>query len=55
MLRLIASGKRNREIAEELFISPNTVANHVRNILAKTASHNRAAAAGYATQHGLTS
>ncbi len=48
VLRLIAAGKSNREIAEELFISLNTVANHVRNILAKTATANRAEAAAFA-------
>ena len=54
VLRLIAAGKSNSEIGDELFISPNTVAVHVRNILAKTNSPNRAAAAGYAMQRGLT-
>lgn len=53
VLRLIASGKSNRLIAEELFISPNTVANHITNILNKTNAVNRTGAATYAAQHGL--
>lgn len=53
VLRLIAAGKSNREIAEELFISLNTVANHVRNILAKTATANRAEAAAFAISFKL--
>jgi DNA-binding NarL/FixJ family response regulator len=52
-LRLIAVGKSNLEIAQELFISPNTVAHHVTNILNKTSSANRTEAATYAAQHGL--
>ncbi len=53
VLRLIAAGKRNKEIAEELFISPNTVLRHVSNIFAKTGVANRAEAATYAARHGL--
>ena len=53
VLRLIAAGKSNREIAEELFISPNTVANHVRNILTKTDTANRAEAAAFAISSHL--
>ena len=53
VLRLIAAGKRNKEIAEELFISPNTVLRHVSNIFAKTGVANRAGAATYAGRHGL--
>lgn len=41
VLRLIAAGKTNRDIAEELIISPRTVANHVTNILNKTNAANR--------------
>jgi len=53
VLQLICSGKTDREIGEDLFISVNTVGNHVRNILAKTDTANRTEAAGYANQHGL--
>jgi DNA-binding CsgD family transcriptional regulator len=54
VLRLIALGKSNQEIAQELFISSNTVAHHVTNILNKTSSANRTEAATYAARHGLT-
>jgi DNA-binding CsgD family transcriptional regulator len=53
VLRLIALGKSNRDIAEMLFVSPNTVANHVRSILTKTATANRTEAAAYALRYGL--
>ena len=53
VVRLIATGLSNREIAEILFISINTVANHVRNILTKTGTNNRAEAAAYAMRHAL--
>ena len=53
VLRLVAAGRSNREIAAALFISHNTVLRHVSNILAKTGAANRAEAAAYATRHGL--
>ena len=53
VLRLVASGRSNPEIAEELFISPRTVTTHVSNILNKTNSANRAEASTYASQNGL--
>ncbi|MFQ6030260.1 MAG: LuxR C-terminal-related transcriptional regulator, partial [Dehalococcoidia bacterium] len=53
VLRLVAAGKSNREIADELIISLRTVANHVANILTKTNSANRAEAASFATREGL--
>ncbi len=53
VLRLVATGKTNQEIATALFRSPNTVANHVRNILGKTKAANRAEAAAFAARHGL--
>jgi DNA-binding CsgD family transcriptional regulator len=53
VVRLIAAGKSNQEIALALFRSPNTVANHVRNILAKINAANRSEAAAFAAQHGL--
>ncbi len=54
VLSLVASGRGNREIGAQLFVSPNTVANHVRAILAKTGSVNRTEAAAFAIRHGLT-
>jgi predicted ATPase/DNA-binding CsgD family transcriptional regulator len=54
VLRLIARGKSNRAISEDLFISENTVANHVKNILSKTQSANRTEAATYAIEKGLS-
>ena len=53
VLRLISAGKTDREIAEELFISPLTVGNHVKNILNKTTTSNRTEAATYAVREGL--
>jgi DNA-binding NarL/FixJ family response regulator len=51
ILRLVASGKRNTEIAEELVISPYTVRNHVSRILAKLHLHSRLEAAAYAIKN----
>jgi DNA-binding CsgD family transcriptional regulator len=53
VLRLVAEGKSDREIAEELFISPNTVMNHVSRILGKLQVESRTAAAAYAVRHDL--
>lgn len=53
VLRLIASGKTNRAIAEELFISEKTVARHVSNIFAKVGVSTRAAATAWAYQRKL--
>jgi len=53
VLRLLAIGRSNADIALVLAISLNTVATHVRNILAKTGCANRTEAAGYAMRHGL--
>ena len=53
VLRLVTAGKSNRQVAEELVISPNTAIRHVSNILAKTGAANRTEAATYATKHGL--
>lgn len=52
-LRLIATGKTNKEIAQALFISTNTVAIHVARVLAKTGASNRTEAAAYAASHHL--
>jgi DNA-binding NarL/FixJ family response regulator len=53
ILRLLASGKPNDEIARELVISPFTVRNHVSALLRKLQVHNRTQAAAYAVRHGL--
>ena len=53
VLRLIAAGRANHEIAAHLSSSPNTVMRHVTHILAKTGTENRAAAAVFALRHGL--
>jgi class 3 adenylate cyclase/DNA-binding CsgD family transcriptional regulator len=53
VLRLIAAGRSNQQIADELVISLNTVLRHVSNIFAKTGVANRAEAATYASRHGL--
>ena len=53
VLQLIAAGKTDREIADELFISVRTVGYHVGNILNKTTSSNRTEAATYASRNGL--
>jgi pimeloyl-ACP methyl ester carboxylesterase/DNA-binding CsgD family transcriptional regulator len=53
VLRLIAAGRSNQEIAQELVISFNTVTNHVKNILGKTGSANRTEAASFAYRHGV--
>lgn len=53
VLRELADGASNAEISERLGISLATVATHVRNILEKTESRNRTAAAAYARQAGL--
>ena len=53
VLRLLAVGRTNREIADALFLSANTVRVHVRNIMTKTDTENRTAAAAFARAHGL--
>jgi DNA-binding CsgD family transcriptional regulator len=55
VLRLVAAGKSNRQIAEELFISTNTVDRHVSHILSKIGASNRAEAAAYAAKQRLLS
>lgn len=53
VLRLVAAGRSNQEIAGELFISPHTAANHVANIMNKLGVDSRTAAATWAVRHGL--
>ena len=52
VLRLIAAGKSNREIARELFVSEATVKTHVNRIFTKTESRDRVQAMRYAYTHG---
>ena len=53
VLRLVAKGLANRDIARDLFISENTVKNHVRNILEKLHFHSRIEAAMYAVRERI--
>ncbi|HEY7048369.1 MAG TPA: response regulator transcription factor [Jatrophihabitantaceae bacterium] len=53
ILRLIAQGLTNPEIAAQLFLSTHTIKTHVNRIFAKTGSRDRAAAIGYAHRHQL--
>lgn len=53
VLRLIATGQTNQEIADALGLSVKTVINHVTHILAKTDCRNRAGATAFALNHGL--
>jgi DNA-binding NarL/FixJ family response regulator len=53
VLKLIANGKDNAQIASELFISAKTVKNHISNILLKLSIENRIQAAVYAVRSGL--
>ena len=53
IIRHVASGKSNKEIAEELFISPHTVATHRRNINAKLGIHSSAGLTIYAIIHNI--
>ena len=52
VLRLIAAGKSNREIARTLFVSEATVKTHINRIFAKTGSRDRSQAMRYAYTHG---
>jgi DNA-binding NarL/FixJ family response regulator len=53
VLRLVAVGKTNREIAATLVISEQTVAGHVQNILAKIGAPPRTAASAYPYEHDM--
>jgi DNA-binding NarL/FixJ family response regulator len=53
VLRLVAAGRSNHEIASVLVISERTVARHVQNIFAKLGVSSRAAASVFAAEHEL--
>ena len=53
VLRLVAGGRTNKGIADELVLSERTVDRHVSNILAKLRVTSRAAATAYAYEHRL--
>lgn len=53
MLRLVAGGGTNREIAARLFLSEGTVKNHISRILTRLSLRDSTQAAMYARDHGL--
>jgi DNA-binding NarL/FixJ family response regulator len=53
VLRLIASGRSNRQIADTLFLSPRTIERHIANIYLKIDAHSKAEATRFALQHHL--
>jgi DNA-binding CsgD family transcriptional regulator/tetratricopeptide (TPR) repeat protein len=53
VLRLIAAGRTNKQISDDLVLSPRTVARHITNIYAKIGAENKAEATSYAIRHGL--
>ncbi len=53
VLRLVATGATNREIAEKLSVSEGTVKNHMSSILTRLGLRDRLQAALYALEHGL--
>jgi DNA-binding NarL/FixJ family response regulator len=52
ILKLLSEGMRNEDIAKKLFISPQTVQTHVRNILGKLRVHSKLEAVAFAVRHG---
>lgn len=52
ILQLLAAGKRNDDIARDLYISPQTVQTHVRNILGKLRVHSKLEAVAFAVRNG---
>ena len=55
VLRLVAAGRSNHDIANALVLSPKTVERHLSNIFVKLDVSSRTAAAAYAHEHGLMS
>jgi DNA-binding NarL/FixJ family response regulator len=53
VLRLLAAGKKNQQIAADLVISGHTVGRHVQNIFTKLGVSSRAAATAFAVEHRL--
>jgi two-component system NarL family response regulator len=53
VLKLVAKGMNNRDIAKELYISENTVKNHIRNLLEKLHLHSRMEAVVYAVREKM--
>jgi HD-GYP domain-containing protein (c-di-GMP phosphodiesterase class II) len=53
VLRLVAAGRTNRQIADELSLSPRTVEHHVQDVYARIGVSTRAGAAMFAMEHGL--
>lgn len=54
IISCVEAGKTNKQIAEHLIITENTVKNHIKNILEKLYCENRVQMAAYAIRHGLT-
>jgi DNA-binding CsgD family transcriptional regulator len=52
--KLVASGLTNREVAEQLFVSPHTVSSHLRSVFAKLGINSRLALARVAAEHDPT-
>ena len=53
MLRLVAAGRTNKEIADALVLSVRTVERHITNVYGKIGARGRADAAAYTLTHGL--
>jgi DNA-binding NarL/FixJ family response regulator len=53
VLKLLADGRSNRQIADNCYLSLNTVRTHVQNILVKLGVHSKLEAASFAMRHGL--